>query len=82
MNWDEITGKWKRLRGKVKERLGKLTANHPQTIARKEEQFAEMLQHEYDAAKAQSNKRFGAGAPVLIPVPISTLPKGVPANRR
>jgi uncharacterized protein YjbJ (UPF0337 family) len=82
MNWDEITGKWKRLRGIVKEKLGKLTANDPQTIAGKEEQFAEMLQHEYDAAKAQSQKRFGAGASVLIPVPISTRPKDVPADRR
>jgi uncharacterized protein YjbJ (UPF0337 family) len=82
MNWDGIAGTWRRFRGKFKERLGKLTGTDPLTIVRKREQFAEVLQHEYDAAKAQAEKRFGAGAAVLIPVPIPILPKDVSTDRR
>jgi uncharacterized protein YjbJ (UPF0337 family) len=82
MTWDGIAGTWRRFRGKAKESLGKLTGTDPLTIARKREQFAEVLQHEYDAAKAQAEKRFGAGAAVLIPVPIPILPQDVAADRR
>jgi hypothetical protein len=85
MNLDGIAGAWRRFRSKLKERLGNVTGNDPcndpVTKAEKREQFAEVLQHDYDAATAQSKKRFGAGASVLIPVPISTSPKHVPTDR-
>ncbi len=68
MNWDEIAGTWKQFRGKVKESIGKLTNSDLTTSAGKREQSAGMLQRDYGSAKAQSKKRFGASAPVLIPV--------------
>jgi uncharacterized protein YjbJ (UPF0337 family) len=82
MNWDQIAGTWRQFRGKVKEKLGKLTDSDQMTIAGKRDQFAGELQQEYGSAKAQSNKRYGAGAPTLIPVTNPTLPRDVPGNRR
>jgi uncharacterized protein YjbJ (UPF0337 family) len=82
MNWDEVAGTWRQLKGKVKETLGKHTDSDRMTIAGKRDQFAGVLQQEYGSAKAQSNKQFGAGAPVLIPVTIPTLPGDVPGDRR
>jgi len=66
MNWDEIAGTWRQFRGKVKERLGKLTDNDLMTSAGRREQSAGVLQREHGSAKAQSNTQFGAGAPTLI----------------
>jgi uncharacterized protein YjbJ (UPF0337 family) len=68
MNWDEIAGTWRQFRGKVREQVGKVTGSDRMTIAGKRDQFAGMLQEEYGSARAQSNRRFGPGAPVLIPV--------------
>ena len=82
MNWDEIAGTWRRFRGKVKEKLGKLTGNDRMTSTGKRDQFAGLLQQEYGTAKAQSNKQFGPGAPVLIPITNPTLPRDVPGDRR
>lgn len=40
MNWDQVEGKWKRLKGSVKERWGKLTDDDLDTIAGKRDQLA------------------------------------------
>jgi uncharacterized protein YjbJ (UPF0337 family) len=82
MNWDEFAGTWRQIRGKVKEKLGKLTGNDRMTSTGKRDQFAGLLQQEYGSAKAQSNKQFGPGAPVLIPVTNPTLPGDMPGDRR
>ncbi len=82
MNWDEIAGTWRQFRGKVRERVGNLVGSDRMTIAGKRDQFAGLLQQEYGSAKAQSNKQFGPGAPVLIPVTNPTLPRDTPGGRR
>jgi len=82
MNWDQIAGTWRQFRGKVKEKLGRLTGSDRMAFAGKRDQFAGEFQQEYGSAKAQSNKRYGAGAPTLIPVTNPTLPRDVPGNRR
>jgi uncharacterized protein YjbJ (UPF0337 family) len=82
MNWDEIAGTWRQIKGTAKARWGKLTGNDPMTIAGKRDQFAGVLQQEYGSAKAQSKKQFGPGAPTLIPVTNPTVPGNVPGNRR
>ncbi len=82
MNWDELAGTWKQIRGKVKEKFGKLANSDVMASAGKRDQSAGMLQQDYGSAKAQSKKRFGASAPVLIPVRSSTPPRNVPRDRR
>ncbi len=82
MNWDEIAGTWRQFKGKAKEKWGKLADNELMTIAGKREQSAGVLQREYGSAKAQSKKRFGAGAPTLIPVTNPTHTGDYPGDRR
>jgi len=82
MNWDVIAGTWRQFRGKVKETLGKLTGSDRMTIAGKRDQFAGVLQQEYGSAKAQSDKRYGPGAPTLIPITNPTLPRDVSGEQR
>ena len=33
MNWDQVAGNWKQLKGQVKEKWGKLTDDDPRTCA-------------------------------------------------
>ena len=54
MNWDQVEGKWKRLKGSVKERWGKLTDNDLDTIAGKRDQLAGRLQERYGITKEQA----------------------------
>jgi uncharacterized protein YjbJ (UPF0337 family) len=44
MNWDQIEGNWKQLKGTVKERWGKLTNNDLDVIAGKRDQLLAKLQ--------------------------------------
>jgi uncharacterized protein YjbJ (UPF0337 family) len=82
MSRDEIAGTWREFKGKVKERWGMLTGNDRMTAAGKREQSAGVLQREFGSAKAQSQKRFGSGAPTLIPVTSPTPPGEHPGSRR
>jgi uncharacterized protein YjbJ (UPF0337 family) len=56
MNWDQIAGDWKRFKGKVKEKWGKLTDDELTTAAGKREQLAGLLQERYGYAKDQAEK--------------------------
>lgn len=56
MNWDQIAGDWKQLKGKVKEKWGKLTDDDLTTIAGKREHLAGVLQERYGYAKDQAEK--------------------------
>ena len=82
MNWNEIAGTWKKLWGKVKEKVGQLTNDDLMTAAGQREQAAGTRQQDYGSAKAKSKQRFGASAPVLIPVRSQTPPRKVPRGRR
>ena len=54
MNWDQVEGKWKQLKGSVKERWGKLTDDDLDTIAGKRDQLAGRLQERYGITKEQA----------------------------
>ena len=51
MNWDQVEGKWKQLRGSAKQKWGKLTDNDLDYIAGKRNEFAGKLQERYGLAK-------------------------------
>ncbi len=61
MNWDEVVGTWKQIKGKVIEKWGRLTDNDLMAIAGKRDQLAGILKHKYG----------GEFLPALIPVTIS-----------
>jgi uncharacterized protein YjbJ (UPF0337 family) len=56
MNWDTIKGQWTELKGKVREKWGKLTDNDLETIAGKKDQLIGMLQQRYGYDKEAAEK--------------------------
>ena len=51
MNWEQIEGKWKELKGGVREHWGKLTDDELTQIDGKREKLAGILQKKYGMAK-------------------------------
>ena len=47
MNWDQMEGKWKQVKGGIKERFGKLTDDDLQMIAGSRDKFVGKLQERY-----------------------------------
>lgn len=47
MNWDQVEGSWKQLRGKVKEQWGRLTDDDLDVIAGRREQLVGTIQKRY-----------------------------------
>ncbi|MRS16677.1 CsbD family protein [Enterobacteriaceae bacterium RIT691] len=56
MNKDEIGGNWKQLKGKVKEKWGKLTDDDFTVIEGKRDQLVGKIQERYGYAKDQAEK--------------------------
>ena len=57
MNADQIAGDWKQLKGKVKEKWGKLTDDDLEVIAGKRDQFVGKVQEKYGIAKEKAEKK-------------------------
>ena len=51
MNWDRIEGSWMKIKGKVRERWGKLTDDDVDVIAGKRDQLVGTLQQKYGNTK-------------------------------
>lgn len=74
MAWDQIEGGWKQLKGKVRERWGKLTDDDIDVIAGKRDQLLGKLQQRYGWVKdeaerhvAEFEERFRNGTPDGMP---------------
>ena len=57
MNWDVIEGKWKQLRGSIRERWGKLTDNDIQRVAGKKDMFIGLIQERYGIARDDAERQ-------------------------
>ena len=57
MNWDQVEGKWKQLRGSLKERWGKLTDDDLTVINGNRDKFVGKVQERYGIAKEEAQKR-------------------------
>jgi uncharacterized protein YjbJ (UPF0337 family) len=53
MDWDRVQGDWKQLKGKVKEKWGKLTDDDLNVIAGQRDQLEGKIQQRYGLAKDQ-----------------------------
>ena len=51
MNWDEIEGNWKQLKGKVRSQWGKLTDDDLEAVKGKRDELIGLLQKRYGHAK-------------------------------
>lgn len=57
MNWDRVEGNWKQLKGKAREKWGKLTDNDFETIAGKKDQLVGRIQERYGISKDEAQQQ-------------------------
>lgn len=57
MNWDQIEGKWKQVKGSARAKWGKLTDDDLDVIAGKRESLVGKLQERYGIAKDEAEKQ-------------------------
>jgi uncharacterized protein YjbJ (UPF0337 family) len=57
MNRDQLEGNWKQLKGKVREKWGKLTNDELDVIDGKREQLLGKLQEKYGVARSEAEKQ-------------------------
>jgi uncharacterized protein YjbJ (UPF0337 family) len=56
MNWDQIEGKWKQLKGEAKTRWGKLTDDDLDVVAGQRDKLVGRIQERYGIAKDQAQR--------------------------
>jgi uncharacterized protein YjbJ (UPF0337 family) len=66
MNWDQVEGKWKQMRGSVKEKWGKLTDDDLDVIAGKRDKMVGKLQERYGIAKQEAEKQSDAWVAAVV----------------
>ena len=57
MNLDTVEGQWTRLRGKILEQWGRLTADEVSIIAGRRDQLIGMLQRRYGVARVELERQ-------------------------
>ena len=57
MNTDQLQGKWKQMKGTVKERWGKLTDDDIDVINGRNEQLVGKIQEKYGIAKEEAQRQ-------------------------
>ena len=56
MNWDQIEGKWKQLKGSLKEQWGKMTDDDFDQVEGKRDRFVGKLQERYGYTKEKAEQ--------------------------
>ena len=54
MNWDQISGKWKELKGRARETWGEITDDEWDKVEGRREQMVGLVQSKYGKAKADA----------------------------
>ncbi|TQM94042.1 CsbD family protein [Roseinatronobacter monicus] len=57
MNWDQIEGKWKQIKGSAKDQWGKLTDDDLDQAAGKRDKLVGKIQERYGIAKDEAEKQ-------------------------
>jgi uncharacterized protein YjbJ (UPF0337 family) len=57
MNWDRIEGNWKQVKGKAREKWGKLTDSDWDQVAGKKDQLVGRIQERYGISKDEALKQ-------------------------
>jgi uncharacterized protein YjbJ (UPF0337 family) len=60
MNWDQLEGKWKQVKGSVKQQWGKLTNDDLDYMSGSRDRFVGRLQERYGIAKEEAQKKADA----------------------
>ena len=56
MTWDQVEGKWKQIKGSVKQKWGRLTDDDLDVIAGKRDQLIGKIQERYGVTKEEAQK--------------------------
>ncbi|HEV2447518.1 MAG TPA: CsbD family protein [Candidatus Sulfopaludibacter sp.] len=57
MNWDQVEGRWKQLKGSIRQKWGKLTDDDLTMIAGSREKFVGKLQERYGLAREEAQRQ-------------------------
>ena len=57
MNWDQVEGQWKQLKGSLKQKWGKLTDDDLTMIAGSRDRLVGKMQERYGIAREEAQKR-------------------------
>jgi uncharacterized protein YjbJ (UPF0337 family) len=57
MNWDQVAGKWKQLKGQAQQKWGKLTSDDFDVVDGKREELVGKVQERYGLAKEEAEKQ-------------------------
>lgn len=60
MNWDQVEGKWKQVKGQAKEKWGKLTDDDLNIIDGQRQQLVGRIQERYGLAKEAAEEQVDA----------------------
>jgi uncharacterized protein YjbJ (UPF0337 family) len=64
MNWEQVEGKWKQLKGAAKEKWGKLTDDDLDVIAGEKDQLVGKIQERYGITKEEAERQIEAWNPM------------------
>ena len=67
MNWDEISGSWNQVKGKVREQWGELTDSDLDRIGGQKDQLVGLLQQKYGHLRGAAERELDAWAASLQP---------------
>jgi len=56
MNWDQVEGKWKQMKGSIREKWGQLTDSDYEQIAGNRDKFVGRLQERYGYTRDKAEK--------------------------
>ena len=71
MNWDQVEGKWKQMKGTVRQKWGKLTDDDLDVIAGKQDQLAGKIQERYGITKEEAAKQVSEWSATLQDTEVS-----------
>ncbi|WP_340119773.1 CsbD family protein [Pelagibius sp. 7325] len=69
MNWDQVEGNWKQLKGKAQEKWGRLTNDELDVVAGSREQLVGRLQEHYGLAREEAEKEADRWASGVMDAP-------------
>ena len=69
MNWEQVKGKWKQMKGSVKKRWGKLTDDDLEFIAGKRDELVGRIQERYGISKEEAQDQIDNWNPAGLEEP-------------
>ena len=82
MNWDQLRGKWKQSKGKIREKWGNLTDDDLKITAGQREQFIGRVQERYGISKEEAEKQMDEFVRTLIDDSEERAHRAAAGNRR